>query len=330
MHILEWRAQAWQRWLNRRIPPVAKLALNHKNIFILPSRTGWGFGALLIAMLLTAINYQNSLVYALTFWLVSIGHGTIWLTFRNLSGLHIAAGQAQACYLGETLYLPVRLTSERRWAIALTLGYPGHDVVDCTIAPDASECFDLSIVPHRRGRLMQRRLKIQTCYPFGLLTAWSWLALEYPVLVYPKPENTPLQLALGVDGEAAASLQQIRGNEDVAGIRDYGYGDSLQQIAWKHSARTGELKTLEREQESGTLCWLAWESLSGLDDEVRLSRLTSWVDQAEQASWRYGLRLPGVEIAPANGVQHRVACLEALALWGEETPDRDKQKRGNK
>ena len=153
--------------------------------------------------------------------------------------------------------------------------------------------------------------------------------------MYPKPENTPLQLALGVDDEAAASLQQIRGNEDVAGIRDYGYGDSLQQIAWKHSARTGELKTLEREQESGTLCWLAWESLPGLDDEVRLSRLTSWVDQAEQASWRYGLRLPGVEIAPANGEQHRAACLEALALWGLDTQDLDtqgldKQKRGRK
>jgi uncharacterized protein (DUF58 family) len=313
--IRQWRIDLWQRWLNRRIPPVTKLALNHKNIFILPSRTGLAFVALLISMLLTAINYQNALVYALTFWLLSVGHGTIWLTFRNLSGLNLAAGKGASGYLGDTFYLPVRLSSSKGWAVALNLGYPGHEFADCTLGPNTSETLNLAFVPEQRGYLPLRRLKIQTCYPFGMFTAWSWVALEYPVLVYPKPDHTPLHLAQGSDGEAAASLQQARGNEDVAGIREYGYGDSMQQIAWKHSARTGELKSLEREQDDGALCWLDWASLAGVDAEVRLSRLTSWVDQAEQANWRYGLRVPGVEIAPGNGDQHRIACLEALALW---------------
>lgn len=314
----QWRVSMWQRWLNRRIPPVTKLVLNHKNIFILPSSTGLAFGLLLVAMLLTAINYQNSLVYALTFWLLSIGHGTIWLTFRNLSGTSITAGKGKSGYLGDTFYLPIRLFSSKGWAVALNLGYPGNECADCTVAPNTSENLELAFVPEQRGYLPLRRFKIQTRYPFGLLTAWSWVALEYPLLVYPKPEHTPLRLALGSDGEGAASLQAIRGEEDIAGIRDYGYGDGLQQIAWKHSARTGELKTLEREQEDGTLCWLDWVTLAGLDSETRLSRLTSWVDQAEQLNWRYGLRIPGVEISPASGEQHKVACLEALALWQPE------------
>ncbi|MEK9766735.1 MAG: DUF58 domain-containing protein, partial [Thalassolituus sp.] len=67
-----------KEWLRRRIPPVTALALSHRNVFILPSAAGWVFSALLIAMLLTAINYQNSLVYALTFWLLSMGVGSIW------------------------------------------------------------------------------------------------------------------------------------------------------------------------------------------------------------------------------------------------------------
>jgi uncharacterized protein (DUF58 family) len=29
---------------------------------------------------------------------------------------------------------------------------------------------------------------------------------------------------------------------------------------------------------------------------------------------RYGLRLPGLEIAPGRGEEHRAACLQALAL----------------
>jgi uncharacterized protein (DUF58 family) len=35
---------------------------------------------------------------------------------------------------------------------------------------------------------------------------------------------------------------------------------------------------------------------------------------ADRAGAHYGLRLPGVEIAPGRGDAHRSACLQALAL----------------
>jgi uncharacterized protein (DUF58 family) len=31
---------------------------------------------------------------------------------------------------------------------------------------------------------------------------------------------------------------------------------------------------------------------------------------------RYGLRLPGLELAPDTGESHRLACLRELALYG--------------
>ena len=49
--------------------------------------------------------------------------------------------------------------------------------------------------------------------------------------------------------------------------------------------------------------------------EQRLSRLAGWVLAAERAGAHYGLRLPGVEIAPGRGDAHRAACLQALALY---------------
>jgi len=49
--------------------------------------------------------------------------------------------------------------------------------------------------------------------------------------------------------------------------------------------------------------------------ETRLSRLAGWVVEAERGGALYGLRLPGVEIAPAHGDAHRAACLQALALF---------------
>jgi uncharacterized protein (DUF58 family) len=36
---------------------------------------------------------------------------------------------------------------------------------------------------------------------------------------------------------------------------------------------------------------------------------------AHRAGADFALRLPGVELPPAQGDAHRRACLEALALW---------------
>src|SRR5207248_7278143 len=50
----------------------------------------------------------------------------------------------------------------------------------------------------------------------------------------------------------------------------------------------------------------------------RLSRLAGWVLEAERSGVQYGLRLPGVEIAPGRGEAQRAACLQGLALYGAE------------
>ena len=313
-----WGRGLFQSWLNRRIPPVSRLALSHKNVFILPSRTGWAFAGLLLAMLLTAINYQNSLIYGLTFWLVSLGHGTIWLTFRNLSGLEMSAGKVEPCYAGESLQLPVNVYSAKHWSVAITVGYPGETEQDFTLSP--GESLDVAIARQtgKRGRLPLRRIRIETEYPFGLFRAWSWVALDFDVVVYPKPEYTPVHLSVGDGDELEGSTLALIGQDDISGIREYGRGDSLNQISWKHTARSGSPKSFEREQEQGVMCQLDWGSLTGLEPEVRLSRLASWVDQAEALGWKYGLSIPGVEIPAGTGNEHRHRCLTALAVWGTE------------
>ena len=168
----------------------------------------------------------------------------------------------------------------------------------------------------KRGRLPLKRIRVETEYPFGLFRAWSWVALDFDVVVYPKPEFTPVHLSAGDGDEVEGVAVALIGRDDVSGIREYGRGDSMNQISWKHTARTGSPKSFEREQEQGVMCLLDWESLKGLEPEVRLSRLASWVDQAEALGWQYGLSVPGVEIPADTGIEHRHRCLKALALWG--------------
>ena len=61
-----------------------------------------------------------------------------------------------------------------------------------------------------------------------------------------------------------------------------------------------------------------WEQLPpGLDEEARLSRLTSWIELAEQAEQPYALKLPRRHFTTDRGPKQRAACLEALARFGE-------------
>ena len=65
----------WQRWVNRRLPRSDCQQFSQKNLFILPTGAGVVFCVLLLIMLITAINYQNSLIYLLTFVL----GGILWV-----------------------------------------------------------------------------------------------------------------------------------------------------------------------------------------------------------------------------------------------------------
>ncbi|NRB71420.1 MAG: hypothetical protein HRU51_05835, partial [Xanthomonadales bacterium] len=43
--------------------------------------------------------------------------------------------------------------------------------------------------------------------------------------------------------------------------------------------------------------------------------LTAWVLLADEQQLNYSLKLPALELGPASDANHRLACLEALALY---------------
>jgi len=84
-------------------------------------------------------------------------------------------------------------------------------------------------------------------------------------------------------------------------------------VVWKKAARTGELISRETAGAVQRELLLQWQQAQGLDTEARLSRLAAWVVAADAAGHRWGLALPGTELAPDNGSAHRHAALRALA-----------------
>ena len=88
-------------WVNNRIPPQKEKTLSHKEIFVLPTRWGILFSAMIVITLLTGINYQNSMIMAVALFLLAVIILNIVLTYRNLSGLEIAFRRAEPCFAGE-------------------------------------------------------------------------------------------------------------------------------------------------------------------------------------------------------------------------------------
>jgi uncharacterized protein (DUF58 family) len=86
-------------------------------------------------------------------------------------------------------------------------------------------------------------------------------------------------------------------------------------VVWKKAAKTGELVSRDTSVATQQELWLDYQMAALPGVEQRLSRLAAWVVVAERAGVPHGLRLPGLELAPAQGDAHRQRALEALALW---------------
>ena len=315
--ILERLFQArWQRWLERRIPPASRVRLDNRRVFILPSRVGLAFGVALILMLLAAINYQNSLAYGLTFLLGSVFIVTILHTYRNLAGLGLQAAGGAPVFLGEQACLRVRLQSEAREHRSVALGWPPQPLQWFDVAAQGACDCELSLPTRRRGWLRPGRLRVESCFPLGLLRAWSWVDLELKVLVYPKPVPGDLPLSSGhSDEEEEGQAARGRGVDDFQGLRDFQPGDSRRRLHWKAFSKGQGLLVKDFAALTGRDLCLDFEALGG-DVEQRLSLLCHWVLELSRGERPFALRLPDAQLPADIGDAHRDACLRRLALYG--------------
>lgn len=311
---------AWQRyrdgWLARRIPPANRITLDQRRIFILPTRQGAAFAVALLLMLLAGINYQNSLAYGLTFLLFSLALVAMLHTYRNLAGLQLAGGGASPVFAGEVAGFRLRLESDRRAHQAIALGWRGEPLVVSDVPAGETVALQVFHPAPTRGWLRPERLRVESRFPLGLFVAWSWLDLDVRGLVYPRPLEAAPPPRSGEDsGGEEGQRQAGQGADDFQGLRAYQPGDSRRRLDWKAFSRGQGLLVKDFTALAGSELWLDFSVLDG-DTETRLSWLCQAVLDASTRQLRFGLRLPGQELAPATGENQRDAALQALALFG--------------
>ena len=292
--------------------------LNQRRIFILPTRAGMVYAITLAAMFTGAINYNLALGHALVFLLTGLGLIGMLHTFRNLFALWITPGQSIPVFVGETAFFPVTLRNDRNISrLGLVLQADGNQEISAMVPPLDSSSIAIPVNAKQRGWLMLPKVRLSTMYPLGLLYAWSYLQPEMRCLIYPQPVFTDLPAEQST--QATGERHGDGGQEDFAGFRDHQPADSLRHVAWKASARDGGQRPLLVKQFAGGAeqeLRLDWQlTPETVDNETRLAILTGWVLAADASSACYGLRLPGHEILPQRGAQHRLRCLETLALY---------------
>ncbi|MDB5745862.1 MAG: hypothetical protein JWP72_710, partial [Massilia sp.] len=288
-------------------------------------------------LLVGSINYNLGLGFALTFLALSCALVDMVLTWRNLAHLRLKPVRAAPVFAGQEASFELQLvntTTRARYAIWI-------DIASAADARDARHAVDvaalggttvrLALPTETRGWLEAPRLTLSTRFPLGLFRAWSYWRPDLQALVYPFPEEgappLPQNTSAGgrVDGAGRA------GEDDFAGVRPYRAGDPLRRLAWRQIARLDPLdggQLVTKHFEGGARDELVLDLASlppHLDLELRLSRMTRWVLDAEGRALPYAFRLGGdahsatnpAQYAAASGAAHAAACLRALALYGK-------------
>lgn len=301
-----------QRWLARHIPAQSSVRLTRRNTFILPTGFGAVFLATSVTLFFLGTNYQNNLILFLSFLLASITVSALLITHKNMAGLTLTASPAHPQFAGELVAFPFKISGNgEHHEIEYKFQQPSCDVASVIHAEQGLVYASTS----QRGWFRPGRLTVSSVYPLGLFRVWSHVDLDWSALIYPAAivSDLPLQPHLGDDLEGHNGTES--GFDEFVGLRTWQQGESLKSVAWKQLAQGRGWHAKAFEQPKGSPVWLDLSACRG-HMEMKLGQLCHQVVTLTEQQGQFGLRLGQTELAPASGLPHQQACLQALALYG--------------
>ncbi|WP_395374687.1 DUF58 domain-containing protein [Marinicella sp. W31] len=303
------------KFVNKRGREALPIALHWKRIYIFPSKAGIYLFLIWGVMLLAGLNFNNNMALMLVFLIFGIAHICLYQAFFNMKDLLITSVDASPVFLGEDIHVNIGLKGNRvREDICLD-DYTGRSI-RISIQDKEPGQLQFPLPTEKRGWQKLPKLKMYTRYPLGLFTAWVVFQPQERVLVYPRPEEPCPDFPKlgGIDG---FKVRESDG-EEIHSMRDYRPGDPVRDIAWKKSAQQDNTVVKEYQSQQGQQLEFSYEHIHLSGVEAKLSRLTAWVNKAEQMGIEYQLRLPDFDSGIGSGQQQLKNCLQILALFGED------------
>lgn len=267
-----------------------------------------------LALIATAVNYGNNLIFALAFLLLAIWLQAAWVGHRQLRGLVWQPRQPLPTFAGDVLLIEGELTGNRDADAEVALHCGTVRGQPAGFASGGEATPNLALPTRQRGAVTITELRLCSRWPLGLWQACRPLPVQR-ALVYPQPAGD-----LPLPGGNPRTAHRQAAGDNFQGLRSYAPGDSPRRINWRVFGRRDELAVNRFDGDSGgEALWLDWQGTTG-DCECRLAQLTAWVLAADHAGREYGLRLPGRTLPAGRGRAQREHCLAELALYMPASP----------
>ncbi|TRY29328.1 DUF58 domain-containing protein [Aliiglaciecola sp. M165] len=306
-------------WLDRRIPAARRFKLNHRTIFIFPSRFGGLYLFLCLGLFLLGTNYQNNLMILLCYFLISLFLINLLAAYFNFSNLDIQLGKVQNSFAGDNIQVPIWFNhrdKESHGKIHLSF-WRHREKTSVDLDALANPAF-IALACPQRGRLPLPRVTFSSYFPLGLYRCWTHLAFQSDIVVYPKPVRCPIRLENKSDEqEQHHASVSVKGHDDFDTLAPYKQGEPLYHVAWKQVAKGQGMLSKQFSHETGASGWLMMPKVASENLELTLSQLCYQVMELSRKNQRFGLDLGNSKIAPDSGNDHQKNCLIALALYGK-------------
>ena len=300
------------------------------------SLNGWMFIALILFMVMAAVNSQANLLFGVAGLMMGVMLVSISISRLVLLRLRVTRVMPDHAIVGRRMTVTYEITNEKRFWPSFSVTVAETDGAKTFTrppvaymlhaAPKTTAIVPTELIPNRRGLHTFNRYEVWTSFPFGFVKRTLHREQSDSILVYPAIGQVDPKLLLRFTAaeKTGAMLRPRRGGTDeFYGVKEYRRGENPRWIHWKRSARTGVLVTKEMTVVAPPRIVLLVDTFqkgSTVEEAVRVEKAIamagSLASHALEAGLMVGLLAWSDEwicLPPLRGKRHRRDVMAALA-----------------
>jgi uncharacterized protein (DUF58 family) len=294
-----------------------------------PTRAGWIFFGLTLAVGFAALNTGNNLLYLVLSLMLAFLVLSGVLSESALRGVSVRRRLPNEIFAGSPARVALEISNAQRrvpsFAIVVEdrvlelpdMQRPAGRVFALRVLPLSSESRQYRFEPTRRGSVTFTSFRVSTRFPFGLFLKSLVVEARQDALVFPEIEPARVPAAIPADASFGEPYAAGLGpGAEVSGVRDFGAGDSARRIDWRTSLRSGSLVVRDTERDRNRELEVRLRtrgSRPGDAFERAVRRAASAVVSALEQGVVVALRTDEVRICAATGGRQRLRLLSFLA-----------------
>ncbi|PIQ99022.1 MAG: hypothetical protein COV66_14125 [Nitrospinae bacterium CG11_big_fil_rev_8_21_14_0_20_45_15] len=293
------------------------------------TREGGGFVLLMLGVGFGAINTGNNLLYLILAMCCSFIAVSGILSEWTLRKIEVTGQLPPSFYANGSVALNLKISNKKKKMGSYALRFffvenavnLEQDINLFYLPPQSTHTKSVFLKASQRGPLEIDHCRIATSFPFGFFIKSQEIPLHLTALVYPEIKEIPLPRLGDLEKTEGISIST---EGELLSIREFREGDSLAQIHWKSSAKTGDLRVkvfCEEKTQTFKIALNLNDPVTGLDLagpalEHAISTAASLTYGLIKQGNRVALSVEDFETVYENTPAHLQKIMEYLACVG--------------